>query len=125
MGFTSGLKHAGSDTSHEIEIRVNGHTYKSNLPDLPGDDYLSNKGDLWKMSLGTNFRITKCVTPDMVEYIAIEENGNDGWNIDSIVTFFVFDKYYSMLATVDLDVYRWIDGDGNIAHKRFELTRVF
>lgn len=125
MAFTSDLEHSGADSAHGIEMRAGGHTYKAQLPNLPGDDYQPNKGDLWKLSFKKNFNVDKCVTLDMVDYIAIVESSKDGWNIDSIATFFVFDEYYSKLATVDLDVYQWVDGDGAESHKRFELTKVF
>ena len=125
MAFTSNWKHSGSDSAHEVEIRAGGYTYKSLLPNLPGDDYQPSKGDLWKLSLENNFNIRKCVTPNMVDYIAIEESSNDGWNIDSIVSFFIFDSYNSKLATVNLDAYHWVDGDGADSHRRFELTKMY
>ena len=125
MAFTSDLEHSGSDSPQGIEIRAGGDTYKTQLPNLPGDDYQPNKGDLWKLSFEKNFYIDKCVTSDMIGYIAITGSSKDGWNIDSIVTFFVYDEQYSKLATVNLDVLHWVDEDGADSHKQFELNRVY
>ena len=125
MAFTSDWKYSGSNSGHKVEMTAEGYTYSSYLANPSGDGYQSNKGDLWKLSFERNFNIDQCITPDIIDYIAVVEGSNDGWNINSIVTFFVFDEYYSKLATVDLNVYRWIDGDGADSHKRFELTKVF
>ena len=125
MAFTSDLKYSGSNSPQDIEIRAGESTYKTQLPNLPGDDYQPNKGDLWKLSFEKNFYIDKCVTSDMVDYIAITGSSKDGWNIDSIVTLFVYDDQYSKVATINLDVHRWVDEDGAESHKQFELNRVY
>jgi len=125
MAFTSGYKHAGANSLHQAEIYVNGKMYRTRLPDLPRDDYQSHKGDMWKMGLRYNFGVGGCVKPEDVQSIAIVEGSNDGWNIDSIITYFVYSKDYSQPATVDLDVYRWIDGNQKDFMKRFELTKMY
>ena len=51
MAFTSSLSDAGSDDSKDILLRVNGTQSQKRLPDLRGDDYDRNKGDLWKLSI--------------------------------------------------------------------------
>ena len=38
-------------SAHEIELKVNGVRHKGNLPNLVGNDYQKNKGDLWKISV--------------------------------------------------------------------------
>ena len=131
MAFTSGVPDGGSDGVHVVEMRVSGETRPITrpvtLPNLPGDEYFPHKGDLWKLNLQNDFHFTSCVQLHEIEYIAIEEHNNDGWNIDSIVTILRDDaggaKYYQ-LATVDMDINRWIDGDGHYDHRRFELTLV-
>lgn len=129
MAFTSGVTHAGSDDSHEVSMRlVSGETQTVILPDRPGDDYLSHKGDLWKLSFVDNFRFSDtCVQLSEIASIALEEHSNDGWNIDSVVTFFRDDSSTGNdfhLASVDMDVFQWIDGDDLQSHRRFELNLV-
>ena len=128
MAFTSGVANGGADDLHSVSMRVSGETCLVILPNLPGDDYLPHKGDLWKLNLKNDFHFTDtCVQLHEIEYIAIEEHNNDEWNIDSIVTILRDDaagaKYYQ-LATIDMDVNRWIDGDGHYDHRRFELNLV-
>ena len=121
-GFTSGLAGADSDQQHCVEIKLtNGDTKTSLLPDLPGDDYLKHKGDLWELSFLNDFNFTCCVKKCDIQSIAIIESNNDGWNIETIFTF-IKSGDDSELATKDFDVNRWIDGDGPVNHHRFELN---
>ena len=54
--------------------------------------------------------------------MSVIESSNDSWNIDSIVTL-VRDSGNGIQALIqNLDVNRWIDGDGHHTHRRFELT---
>ena len=70
-----------------------GETRTVILPNLPGDDYLSHKGDLWKISFRNQFHFRDgCVRLSEIASIALEEHNNDGWNIDSVVTFFRDDR---------------------------------
>ncbi len=124
LAFTSDLDHAGSDKSHEVVMSVKGVVGMTVLPNLPGDDYLKNKGDLWKLSLKNDFHVTySCVKKGDIDWIEIEEHSNDGWNIASIVTFLRDGSLYEV-ATIDFNVNRWIDGDGPQSHKRFRLNKV-
>ena len=115
MAFTSNLKWANSDSSHEIELQYNGKTQTMDLYNRPGDDYLSNKGDLWELSL------SGCVKLPEIQRVTIVPGGNDGWNIGSIVTL-VSDSSNVQLLTRDFNVNRWIDGDGASSHKKFDLS---
>ncbi|MCG8623624.1 MAG: hypothetical protein MJE68_16730 [Proteobacteria bacterium] len=87
MAFTSGVDDAGSDTSHIIEVQTIGQVRNLVLYDRPGDDMQKNKGDLWKINF-SDFSFTDgCITIGEISGASIvENNGNDGWNIDSIVT---------------------------------------
>ena len=124
MAFTSNLRHGHSDRGHGIELRVKGRTYARDLPDLPQDDYETQKGDMWELNLYHFFKIGGCIKVNDIQGIAIYQSSNDGWNIDSIVTFLVVNRYYWELSSVDLDVNRWIDGDSDYSHRRFPLTLV-
>ena len=123
LAFTSGLSYAGSDDCPKIEIQAGGHIRSLNLPDLPGNEHQKNKGDLWKIEI-SDFSFPGCITTRDIEKISIEEDGNDGWNIDSIVTFFKSNPDSYQLASVDFDENRWIDGDQEVSEERFELNLV-
>ena len=125
MAFTSDLKKAGSDVGHAVEIELaDGVTKLSLLPNLPGDDYLKHKGDLWKISFADDFLFDFCVMKYDIKSIAIMENGNDGWNIETIVTFIKSGSDYQ-LATSDFHVNRWIDGNDDESRRYFELSLVY
>ena len=120
MGFTSGLANAGSDDAHSIEVRASGITKRALLPDLPAKDYMKNKGDLWIVPI-SRLGFVGCIRKANIETIAIEESGNDGWNIESMVTFVRSGSSYE-LATMDFHVNKWIDGNGLSSHHRLDLT---
>ena len=123
MAFTSGHVHGGSDTSHAVEMRVNGVTRKRVLYDRPGDDMFNHKGDLWKINF-SHFGFTdRCIRLSEIDALYIVENNDDGWNIVSVATF-VEDVHGGVqVLTQDLEVNRWIDGDGLPSHRRFKLTK--
>ena len=124
LGFTSGKKHAGAQDCHSIEIRANGETRIIKLPNLEGDDYKEDKGDLWKIEINDFGFDEGCIELDDVEAIAIHASNNDGWNIESIVTFFKSNPDSYQLASVDFEVNRWIDGNRDDSHERFQLNMV-
>ena len=123
MAFTSGVPNANSDTRHMVEITVAGVSSVILLPNLPGNDYQSLKGDLWKISFADDFSFDYCVRKNDIELIAIAESGNDGWNIETIVTFIESDNNFE-LATEDFNVFRWIDGDSESSRRYFELNLI-
>ena len=122
MAFTSGVDDAGSDTSHIIEVQTIGQVRNLVLYDRPGDDMQKNKGDLWKIDF-SDFHFTDgCITISKISGVSIVENGNDGWNIDSIVTM-VKDNHGGVEAlTQDLDVFYWIDGNDLPKYRHFDLV---
>ena len=105
MAFTSGIPYGGSDSGHDVEVRVNGVTGVKTLPDRPGNDYYPHKGDLWKISFKYDLHFYSCVTKGDIESIAITENSNDGWSIETIVTFVQSGNNFE-LATENFNVYR-------------------
>ena len=54
--------------------------------------------------------------------MSIVENGNDGWNIESIVTLVSDPTNKVQVLTQNFHVNRLIDGDGDTSHRRFALT---
>ena len=117
MAFTSGRSHSGSDDSKIILMKVDGIHITKRLPNLPGDDYSSNKGDLWKLNLRSFFGFSGCTTVDKVQEIAIINSGTDGWNIDSIITYLVVDRRTYQQSSVDLDIFQWVDDEITNAQK--------
>ena len=86
------------------------------LYDRPGDDFQSNKGDLW------DFSLPSCITLSAIQRVSVVENGNDGWNIGSIVTLVRDPADRIQVLTQNFGVNRWIDGDDEPAHRRFDLA---
>ena len=124
MAHTSDVKYGDADSSHQIKLRVTGANKTTVLPDLPGDDYYTSKGDLWKLSIKDHFGLSDCITKNNIKGIAILSGSNDGWHIDSIVTYVVVNRNNWELSSVDFGANRWVDGDDLPAHKRFELNLV-
>ena len=122
MAYTSDIPNAGADKDHKIKLQAKGIGIVKSLPNLPGDDYLQNKGDLWKLHLKYFFGFTTCITINDIQQIAILQGSNDGWNIKSIVTFAVVNQNEWEMTSADFDVFQWIDGDSDTAHKEFVLS---
>ena len=124
MAYTSDKLFSGSDSKHRIEVQANGLTKIEDLPDLPENDFSPSKGDLWKLSISDFFGFTGCITRNDIQGVAILAGSNDGWNIDSIVTYVASSEHDWKLTSVDLDVDRWIDQNSESSYKRFQLTLV-
>lgn len=123
MGFSSSALGADApESGHKIEMKVNGVVRKGNLPNLPGNDFQRNKGDLWKISVPSFGFSDSCIRKSEIERIALEEDNNDGWHIDSIVTFVGTANGQFELATMDMNSFRWVDGNAGTAARRFVLT---
>ena len=117
MAFISGLPDAGSDIVHNIQLQYFGHVQTMTLYDRPGNDFLSNKGDLWDFSL----RLSGYITLSAIQRVSIVAGGSDGWNIESIITLVRDSEGRIQVLTRDFDVDRWIDDD-NSRNQRFDLT---
>ena len=116
MAFTSGRRGGSSDTSHGIQLQYSGGVQTMALYDRPGDDYMSNKGDLWELTL------SGCIKIRDLKRVSIVEDGNDGWNIESIVTLVSDSSSNIQLLTQDFDVNCWIDGNSAKSHEQLDLT---
>ena len=122
MAFTSDENDAGSDDAQSVEVEINGEVRPMQLPSLPGDDYLRNKGDLWKIDF-SNFGFSDtCVTIEEINRVSIIAINTDGWIIDSIATFVIYSNGYSRALTQDFDVRRRIDSNMNEFDRRFDLS---
>ena len=120
MGFTSNVGHAGSDDDHYVLINLkNGEERHLKLYDRKGNDMLENKGDLWKIPIRQFKFRERCITKSSISRITIEEGGDDGWNIESIIT--MLDDH---LLSVDFHVNRWVDGNSDRRYRKFVLHLV-
>lgn len=121
MAFTTGDKNAFTRNPPIVELTVGDQARGMVLPELPGETFIANKGDLWKINLsGFGFTDT-CITKREVEAITLIETGTDGWQIDSIVTFLKAGESFILLSS-DIDIKRWVDGNQGAQFKRFSLS---
>ena len=125
MAFTSDENSAGSDDSPHMSIELtNREKVEVDLYDRPGNDMYPNKGDLWRFTISSlHFRTKSCITKGDIKEIIIQSGGNDGWNIESIVTILGSGNSYQML-TANMQIYRWLDSDGSVADRQYVLTKV-
>ena len=122
LAYTSNVRDSitGADVSHKIELTVDGLAKTAIFTNFPDQ----SRGDLWILSLADDFGLSGCIRKKDIQGIALLEDDNDGWNIDSIVTYVSSNKYNWQQSSVDLDVNRWIDGDSEECRKRFDLSLV-
>lgn len=126
MGITSKLPGAGTnDNAHRIELKVKQRSaIIKYLPDNPRDDYWPGKGTLWMLGMRSFFGLTGCIKRSDITGIAIVEGNNDGWNIESILTYAIYTSRRYLLTSVDWDANKWIDGDSRPEDERFQLALV-
>ena len=124
MAHTSDLKYSETNGTHKVELKTKQVTKAIPLPDLPGNEQSTSKGDLWKLNIECDFGFSGCITKDDIEGIAFVEASSDGWHIDSVVTYVTADEYNWKLSSVDLDANKWVDGDSAQSIKRFDLNLV-
>ena len=58
-----------------------------------------------------------------IDSVAIVEGGNNGWNIDSVVTFGCITGAGCKQITQDMDVLAWVDGN-TAGYERLPLTKI-
>ena len=105
--------------THEVELKADGSAKTVSLSDLPK----SSRGNLWKLSLVDDFGFNACIKEKDVQGIAIVADNNDGWQIDSIVTYIAANEYNWKLSSVDLDAFKWVDQNfPDPSHKQFQLN---
>jgi hypothetical protein len=118
MAFTSGVAHAATANNHNIELQYNGNVQIMALYDQPGQiNFQRSKGDLWEFSLPS------CITLDAITRVSVVENGDDGWNIGSIVTLVRDTNNGIQLLTQDFGVNHWIDSKEGDQSFRLTLSR--
>ena len=124
--FTSDTKYAESDGSHKIEIEANNQIRSVHLPDLPGNDFTVNKGDLFKIPISSFGFTSSCVHLDSstIKAINIVSDSDDGWNIDSIVMSATSTTGEHAIMIVDIGVDRWIDSNSGEDNKLFKLNKI-
>ena len=123
MGFTPGNDTADSATRHAVEVKINQEVQNLTLPNLPGNDYLRHKGDLWKIDFSDFGFSETCITVEEIGRVSIVATNNDDWIIDSIATFVIDSNGGSRVLTQDFDVYRRIDTTLD-SDRRFDLTLI-
>ncbi len=126
MAFTSDLHYAASDDHPKVSLRINGNDRTLSLYDRIRDDMTYSHGDMWAYSI-SSFGFPSgypfdCLTSWDIYSVKIHADGNDGWNIGSIVTLVASNDHIELL-TADFHVNRWIDGNDRREYKSFELTQ--
>ena len=71
MAHTSDLKHSETNGTYKVELKTKQATKAILLPDLPGSEQSTSKGDLWKLNIGSDFGFSGCITKDDIEGIAL------------------------------------------------------
>ena len=66
----------------------------------------------------TLFGFSQCIISSDINHIMIWAGSNDGWNIESIFSFVIFEGGGWQLSSIDLSVYQWIDGDSKNEYKQ-------
>lgn len=123
--FTSGVKNAGSDNSPHLSVKLRtGEEKTLRLYDRPGNDMLSNKGDLWTLKISAfHFKTDSCIRKKDIGEIIVHNGGNDGWNIESILTILHSANTFEVI-TANMHVNRWVDGNGSVQQRQYALTNV-
>ena len=117
--FTSSIADASSDGDFDLELGVNGDLY---IADFSTRE--KSGGNAWKFAISDFYGIPlSCVTKRDIEEITIEEDTNDAWNIQSVLTVLRAGGDYE-LVTLEMDVSQWIDGNGRPSKslRRFKLN---
>ena len=101
---------SGSDARYNVQLQSNGAVRTVTLSDRPGDDYLSNKGDLWRMSFSSFGFSDSCIRIPEIHRVSITVSSiTDNWNIESIVTL-VSDSISNLeVLTRDFGINRWVN----------------
>ena len=127
MGFTSDVRNAQSHDLPFLNLTLQtGETGKVKFPNHKGvDDMTKCKGDLWTFKISDfKFQFGTCVRKtSQISNVTILNGGNDGWNIESVVTILHWGSKYFTL-TADMYVNQWIDGNDELSRLQYDLTLV-
>lgn len=104
-------------------MKINGSFCETTILDLPSDSPDPSKGYFWIFSI-SDFCPCTCVTVDDVEELYFEENGTDGWNINTVCAILVGEDDEPKLTTCKVDVNKWIDSDGQVNYIRYAFYKV-
>lgn len=121
MAYTSdgATSQTNANVAHEVELTADGLSKIATLSNLPNE----SRGYLWNLSLAEDFGFAGCIRKKDVQGIAIVADHNDGWKIDSIVTYVTGNKYNWELSSVDFNVNQWIQ-QNDPSRQRFDLNLV-
>jgi hypothetical protein len=113
LAFTSGLSDAGSDSEFGIQIQLNGDVRALTFLDRPGNDFQSNKGDMWDFVFSSFGFHESCMKILEIERVSIFQSGTLVGDLSN---------NYQVL-THDFNVNHWIDGNSaDSEHRRFDLN---
>ena len=73
IAFTSGVSDGQSDSNYSVQLQSNGAVRPVSLDDRPGDDYQSNKGDLWSISFSSFGFSDSCIRIPEIQRVSIVE----------------------------------------------------
>ena len=129
LAFTADVHDAGVGDlyPHDIEVETGSPNQirRIQLHGSWGNQYTRGKGDLFKYKMNAFGFSGDCIKFQYIKRVSIMAGSNDGWNIDSITTHVrgaENGKFREL--TIDMDVHRWVDGNGDDNQKRFDLTNV-
>ena len=92
------------------------------LPLKGAGDKRRNRSFMWTINIKDFNLADKCISREEIKNVAIVATGVDGWNIATITTF-LEDAFENMhFLTEDINVFRWIDADGDDRRRTFDLT---
>ena len=126
MAFTSTLAYAGTDDLPSLFVKLMTGEEKSLAfyNHVGVDDLTKGKGDLWKFQITNfNFITDTCITKSDITGVTIHNGGDNGWNIESVVTVLHGGLSFDLL-TANMNVNRWIDGNDLPSELKYDLTCV-
>ena len=120
VAYTSNVGNSATTGNHTVELKADGLVKTAAISNIPNE----LRGKLWSLSLAGDFGFNGCIRKKDVQGIAILAYSNDGWNIESILTYVSGNYYDSELSSADWDVNRWVDNNSSGSSKRFDLNLV-
>ena len=125
MAFTSTLAYAGTGDLPTLYVKLAGEEKSHAFDNHVGvNDMTAGKGDLWEFKIANfNFITDTCITKSDIIGVTIHNGGDDGWNIESVVTVLHGGQSFDLL-TANMNVNRWIDGNDLPSELKYDLTFV-